>query len=87
MIRAESVKPLKNFLILIKFTNGEIKVYNCYPLLNYNLFKNLKNEQFFNTVHLDDMGLVCWDDATDIEPNELYNNSESVENFTANAFV
>jgi hypothetical protein len=78
--RALRVKALDNYLIVVHFASGEDKVYNCYPLLSDKLFAELADEQFFKTVHIDEMGLVCWNDATDIEPNELYNNSVSVAN-------
>ena len=78
MYRAVKVKALKNYQLLVLFNNGEEKVYNCYPLLEDPLFQALKNESFFNTVHIDEMGVVCWNDSIDIEPNELYENSESI---------
>ncbi len=83
MHRAVRVKPLQNYLILVSFNNGENRVYNCYPLLEDKLFSELRDVSFFNTVHVDEMGLVCWNDYTDIEPNELYENSESIEAFVA----
>ncbi len=80
-IRAVKVRPLKNYLIVVKFSNGEERVFNCYPLLENKLFAELRDVDFFNTVHIDDMGLVCWNDYTDIHPDELYENSELVSNF------
>ena len=79
MVRAKKVVPLKNYIILVEFENGERKIYNCYPLLQIPLFSELKEEDFFRGVHVDEMGVVCWNDSTDIAPNELYNNSESVD--------
>ena len=81
MIRAKRVIPMKNYIIFVEFENGERKIYNCYPLMRFPLFSALKDEAFFREVHVDEMGIVCWNDATDIAPNELYNNSESVESF------
>ena len=81
MKRAVSVKPLDNYLLLIKFDNGDGKVFNCYLLLSNPLFKEIFEESFFKTVHIDEMGMVCWNDATDINPFYLYDNSESVSNF------
>jgi len=79
MVRALKVIPLKNYILYVEFDNGERKIYNCYPLLQYPLFSELKDDQFFRKVYVDEMGVVCWNDATDIEPNELYSNSESIE--------
>lgn len=81
MKRAVNVKPLLNYLLLIRFDNGEERVFNCFPLLENDLYKKIEDQQFFQTVHIDDMGLVCWDDSMDINPYELYNNSESISHF------
>lgn len=75
MIRALKVKAIENYLIVVSFENGEERVYDCNPLLDKKLFCDLKNEEYFQTVHIDEMGIVCWDDSTDIAPDELYNNS------------
>ncbi len=84
MKRAVAVKAMDNYLLLIKFNNGEQKIYNCFPSLENNLFSELKDVDFFKTVHIDEMGVVCWNDATDINPYDLYDNSENLEDF---AFV
>jgi hypothetical protein len=81
MQRAVDVKPMNNYLLLVKFDNGEEKVFNCFPLLEDKLFSKISDRAFFKTVHVDDMGVVCWDDFTDINPYELYDNSESILNF------
>ena len=79
MMRAEKVKPMKNYLLCIEFSDGDKRIYNCYPLLQYPMFSCLKEESFFRGVHVDEMGVICWDDATDLPPDGVYNNSESVE--------
>lgn len=84
MQRVTNVKPLENYLLLLQFQNGEKRVFNCYPLLKDKLFEKLKDVDFFKTVHIDDMGLVCWDEATDINPYALYEQSEPITHF---AFV
>ncbi len=76
MHKAIDVKPLENLCILVVFDNGERRIYNCRPLTEKQLFSRLKDENFFKTVHIDDMGLVCWDNNTDINPCDLYENSE-----------
>lgn len=81
MKRAVNVKPMNNYLLFVRFDNGEERVFNCFPLLSEKLFDRLKDVEFFNTVHIDEMGVVCWDDATDINPYELYENSEAISQF------
>ena len=81
MIRAKDVKAMHNYLLLVRFDNDEVKIYNCFPLLEDKLFSKIKDKDFFNTVHIDEMGVVCWDDSTDINPYELYENSEDISCF------
>lgn len=78
MVYAVKVTPIINYIILVEFNTGEIKIYNCYPLLDIPLFAKLKNKAFFMTAHIDETGLVCWDNETDIPPEELYNNSVDI---------
>ncbi len=79
MIYAKKVTPLSNYNILVEFNTGEVKIYNCYPLLDLPLFSKLKDKSFFLTAHVDDTGLVCWDNSTDIPPDELYQNSVAMQ--------
>lgn len=81
MRRAVAVKAMDNYLLLVKFDNGEQKIYNCFPLLENSLFAELNDIDFFRTVHVDDIGVVCWNDATDINPYDLYDDSENLSDF------
>lgn len=81
MRRAINVKPMRNLLLLIQFDNGEKRIFNCFPLLEDRLFSGITDTVFFNTVHVDEMGVVCWDNSTDINPFYLYDNSEPIANF------
>ena len=45
------------------------------------MFAELKNIDFFKSVHVDEMGVVCWSDATDINPYNLYEDSENLSDF------
>ena len=78
MTYAVKVTPLDNYNIIVEFNTGEIKIYNCYPLFSIPLFAKLKDKDFFMTAHIDETGLVCWDNSTDIPPDELYNNSVDI---------
>ena len=83
MVYATKVTPLNNYNILVEFNTGETKIYNCYPLLSIPLFARLKDMDFFMSAHIDETGLVCWDNATDIHPDELYNNSVDISQLQA----
>lgn len=81
MHRAVAVKPMKNHLLFVRFDNGEERIFNCLTLLRDKLFSDIADVNFYNKVHIDEMGLVCWDEATDINPYDLYEKSESLLNF------
>lgn len=80
--RAVRVKPLRNWLLLIRFDNGEKRVFNCHTLMECGLYSKLRDQDYFNSVHIDEMGVVCWDDSIGINPYELYENSENVIDFS-----
>ena len=73
--RAVAVKAFKNHLLLIRFADGTEKIYNCHKLLQQKLYIELSDWSFFSTVHIDEMGIICWNDALDIRPDEAYDNS------------
>lgn len=81
MKRAVAVKPMENYILLVKFDNGEVRIYNCHQLLRNKMFSEIADVEFFNKVHVDDMGVVSWSDALDISPFELYENSQNIEEF------
>ena len=81
MQRVAKVKALKNYFLLLQFQNGEKRMFDCHPLLKDRLYEQLKDTDFFRSVHVDNMGVVGWDEATDINPYVLYEKSEVVTGF------
>jgi hypothetical protein len=60
-----SVKPLKNYQLMIEFSNREHRHYDVKPLL--------KNEAFFNNVKIEQGGYaVSWSEDIDISEYELW---------------
>lgn len=72
--KAIEVKPLENYILEIKFDNGEIKQFDVKPYLNHKAFEQLKEIDMFNTVKVAGIS-VGWENGADICPDELYNNS------------
>jgi hypothetical protein len=70
--RAVEVKPLDNYMLEIKFENGEIKKFDVKPYLNHKAFEDLKDILIFNSVKIDGLSL-SWSNGADICPDELYN--------------
>ena len=48
--KAIDVKPLENYILLIKFDNGEEKEFDVKPYLEHKAFLELKNKELFELV-------------------------------------
>jgi hypothetical protein len=57
--RIKQVIPLPQYQLKLTFNNGEIKIYDCSPLLNFGVFRELQNENYFWQVKVLD-GTVTW---------------------------
>lgn len=73
--KAIDVKVLKNYELLIKFSNGEEKIFDVKPYFGHKLFDELKNKRIFDTVKVSGLSIE-WENGADICPDELYNNSK-----------
>ena len=71
--RVESVEPLAEKRLLVRFVNGVRKVYDCTPLLADAPFKPLAEEAVFRVVRADPHGYgVVWSDEIDLAESELW---------------
>lgn len=69
--RVKKVTPIERYKLRIEFSNGEIGDYDCTPLLEFGVFKELKNVQYFKSVKVAG-GTVAWPNEQDICPDTLY---------------
>lgn len=76
--KAIDVKPIENYNLLIKFENGEEKIFDVKPYLEHEAFKKLKNKELFKKVKVGGLSIE-WSTGEDICPDELYNNSKKVD--------
>ena len=74
--RVRSVKALADYKLRLEFTNGEVRVYDCRPLLDRGVFQELKDPNYFEQVSVF-LGSVAWPHEQDICPDTLYLASES----------
>ncbi len=72
-----SVKPEDDYILLVTFITGEQKTYDCKPLLDKGIFKQLKEPKIFKMAHVD-AETVVWNDELDIAPEELYEAGQPV---------
>ena len=75
--RVRKVTPMENHRLRLTFTNGEVGVYDCAPLLDFGVFQELRDENYFNQVR-GFLGTVAWPHEQDIDPDTLYIESKKV---------
>ncbi|GBL35869.1 hypothetical protein EMGBS15_14640 [Filimonas sp.] len=69
--RVVTVIPHENYSLHILFDNNEWRVFDVKPYLERGIFKQLKNQDLFNTVVVND-GTVLWQNEADFCPDTLY---------------
>ena len=73
--RIKEVQPLSGYLLQLTFTNGETGTYDCRPLLEFGVFRELQDETYFRQARVEG-GTVVWPNEQDICPDTLYLDSE-----------
>lgn len=69
--RISEVVAMPDYKLKLIFTNGEQGIYDCSDLLDFGVFQELKNHQYFNQVKVLH-GTVIWPHEQDICPDTLY---------------
>ncbi len=76
------VKALENFLLYIKFQNGEEKIYDMKEVLKFDYYKNLREKENFKRVSVFGITLK-WSTGEDIAPEKIYFNSIPLSEFNS----
>ena len=76
--RVQAVQPADDYKLKLLFTNGERGIYDCTDLLDFGVFKELRDKAYFQRVKLLH-GTVAWPHEQDICPDTLYLASEKRE--------
>ena len=69
--RVKTVTLTDDYKLLLTFTNGECGIYDCSPLLDFGVFRELREEGYCQQVTVVD-GTVAWPHDQDICPDTLY---------------
>ena len=78
--RVRLVAPLQDKRLLVTFTDGLHRIYDCHSILTLECFQLLKHESFFKAIKVDPGGYgVSWDDQMDLSEYELWHNGVEVE--------
>ncbi len=73
--RISEVAPADDYKLKLTFTNGERGIFDCSSLLDFGVFKELGDKNYFKQVKVLD-GTVVWPHEQDICPDTLYLDSE-----------
>ena len=69
--RISRVQAVAEYRLLVTFTNGETGVFDCRPLLEFGVFRELQEEAYFRQARVEG-GTVVWPHEQDICPDTLY---------------
>jgi len=69
--RIKNVSTSSDYKLHMEFTNGENGIYDCSTILDFGVFKELKDLNYFNQAQVLD-GTVVWPHDQDICPDTLY---------------
>ena len=69
--RAKNISYQSPYNLIVTFTNGEVKIFDLQPYLNYPVYEELKNESYCSKATVEN-GTVVWNDEIDIDPDRLY---------------
>ena len=78
--KVKSVQALKGKRVLVIFSNGVKKIYDCSPLLTEDTYSALAIDAIFKNVKADQGGYgISWNDEIDLAESELCINGVSAE--------
>jgi hypothetical protein len=72
----KEVKPLAEYKLLIRFENDEERIFDMNPFLDKGVFKELKDVELFNNVHVS-FDTIEWGNGADLCPELLYRDSQA----------
>ena len=82
-ILVSGVRPLPDYVLWVRFSTGEVKLFDFKPLLSSSAFRPLTDVAVFNGVYVD-YGVTVWQDGEiDIAPEYLYKYGISAEKESA----
>ena len=71
MNKVTAVKANDDFSLDLRFSDGSVRRFDAKPYLDYEVFRELKDPNYFRKVDLA-FGTVRWPNEQDISPETLY---------------
>ncbi|MCF8448262.1 MAG: DUF2442 domain-containing protein [Taibaiella sp.] len=75
--RVNAVQPKPDYILAVKFNNGEQKLFDVKPYLTKGIFTALADRSIFNQVKVFN-GSVLWPGELDLCPDTLYEDSVAI---------
>lgn len=75
--RVKLVVALDDYTLKITFLNGETGIYDCAPLFDFGVFRELREINYFKQARAVG-GTVAWPHEQDICPDTLYEDSRKL---------
>lgn len=69
--RVKSVIANEDYMLSITFENGETKIFDMSPYLDFGVFVELRDKNYFKQVKTF-MGSIAWPHGQDVCPDTLY---------------
>ena len=76
--RIKKVVATDDYKLELTFVNGDHGIYDCRPLLDFGVFKELRDISYFKQAGISG-GTVVWPHEQDICPDTLYLESRKTE--------
>ena len=75
--RVTAVEPNPDHTLTLRFTNGEVRLFDVKPYLGMGIFQELQDLSVFNSVQ-PVLGSIQWVGGQDLCPDTLYDDSVSM---------
>jgi hypothetical protein len=75
--RVKAVVARDDYQLEIEFANGEVGFYDCAPLLDFGVFRELRDIDYFKQARAEG-GTVVWPHEKDICPDTLYEDAKKL---------
>ena len=77
-LAVKDVKPRQDYKLILTFENGEKRLFDMSPYLDLGIFKELRDENMFNTVRVG-FDAIEWANEADFDPEVLYEQGLKIE--------
>ena len=79
LLKIENIKIIAELYMLVTFSSGEKRIFDVSKLIEYPIYKELKNFEIFKNAYIEN-GIIVWKDGEiDISPEAVYVNSFEYE--------